>query len=210
MERTQKVTDIPIIFSASMVQALLAGRKTMTRRLAWRELNMKKKGRIAVGLGHSATPWQRVKAGDRLWVREAMAARISGEPEKPSKARHYAKYRADMKDDKSPYDSMDFHAYPHKWTPSIHMPRWASRLTLIVTATKIERLQKITSADAISEGCGVNFDHPNPEKTRETFPALRFRDLWMKLHGPESWDENPDVVALTFRVVKANIDAVPA
>ena len=45
--------------------------------------------------------------------------------------------------------------------------------------------------------------------TRETFPAERFRDLWNKLHGPESWDANPEVVAITFAVHKANIDSLP-
>ena len=94
------------------------------------------------------------------------------------------------------------------WRPSIHMPRWASRLTLIVTATKIERLQKIANADAIAEGCGVSLDHPTPERTREPFPVEAFKTLWMKLHGADAWDDNPEVVALTFTVHKANIDAV--
>ncbi|MDO8533518.1 MAG: hypothetical protein Q7S17_02090, partial [Xanthobacteraceae bacterium] len=67
----------------------------------------------------------------------------------------------------------------------------------------------ISNADAIAEGCGTNFDHPHPELTRETFPAERFRDLWVKLHSAESWDANPEVVALTFAVHKQNIDAMP-
>lgn len=195
------MTDIPIIFSGPMVQALLAGRKTMTRRLARRELNMKKKGPIAAGLGYAPTSWQRVRVGDRLWVRENM--KISKE------TLIFASDAADVP--KGSFAWQDWmYAYGEGGVPSIHMPRWASRLTLIVTATKIERVQDIANSDAIAEGCGVNFDHPNPEKTRETFPALRFRDLWMKLHGLESWDENLEVVALTFRVIKANIDAPEA
>src|ERR1700722_5468108 len=104
------MADYPIIFSAPMILALLAGEKTMTRRLAWRsETDIKKMAFICDGerpdpLAKLAkntsvqmagaywlrpSSWQRVQPDDRLWVREAMAARISDEPESPAKARHY-------------------------------------------------------------------------------------------------------------------------
>lgn len=185
--------DIPIIFSGPMVCALLEGRKTMTRRLATRGYVPRRFKGADVAALEVASPWQRVKAGDRLWVREVFMPRPMLERiAKPH-------YRADQ--DRSEWRGL--------WKPSIHMPRWASRLTLIVTATKIERLIRISNADAIAEGCGVNFDHPIPELTLEPFPAERFRDLWKKLHGTEAWDANPEVVALTFTVHKSNIDAMP-
>lgn len=181
------MTDFPIIFSAPMVRALLDGRKTMTRRMAWRwKVHLEKLPT------QEPTPWQNVKPGDRLWVRETALYWIRNSDNKRVKVAAYAAEGYQLETGE-------------RWTPSIHMPRWASRLTLHVTATKIERLQSISSADAIAEGCGVMLDHPNPSSTHEPFPALAFRDLWRRLHGPASWDANPDVVAITFKVEQANI-----
>jgi len=108
--------------------------------------------------------------------------------------------------------------------PSLHMPRWASRLTLIVTATKIERLQDISEEDAIAEGIseihtqntfgvpkrmyGVQVDGGYAfycSSARESFMSL-----WCDLHGPDARNKNPEVVAISFRVIKANIDAPEA
>src|SRR5262249_23521302 len=89
-----------------------------------------------------------------------------------------------------------------KWRPSIHMPRAASRLTLTVTATKIERLQAISSEDAEAQGgrCAMS-----------AWTSVRhFQDLWERLHGADSWRANPEVVALTFTVARENIDRMAA
>lgn len=164
-----------------MVRALLDGRKTMTRRIP--------------------TPqWLKVVPGDRLYVRERCVT-ITGPQYRG------VRYIADGADDGDlNATSSENGQWDAKSRPSIHMPRWASRLTLVVTATKIEKLQKICNADAIAEGCGVSLDHPTPEKTREPFPVEAFRRLWSSLHGPASWDANPEVVALTFTVHAVNID----
>jgi hypothetical protein len=99
------------------------------------------------------------------------------------------------------------------------MPRWASRLTLIVTGVKIERVQDISEEDAKAEGAlwhdGHGVGHSgwrhNPNDG-VVFPTCRgaFRRLWVCINGTEAWDENPYVVALTFRTIKANIDAPEA
>ena len=150
------MTDRPIIFSPTMVRALLAGRKTQTRRLA-------------------TSPLARCVPGDRLWVREGYAQHAAG-----------FDYRADFAGFSQPA------AGP--WRPSIHMPRWASRLTLHVEAVRVERLQDIREADAVAEGMN--------------WPVWRlFQSVWNSLHGPDAWNENPHVVVLTFRVERANIDA---
>lgn len=206
------MSDTPIIFSAPMIRALLDGRKTMTRRLAWTE---KQTNPHVVSRGwemgpdctlRRPSPWQRVKPGDRLWSRETAQLRSVG----PSKGEIGLSFAADGGMGSVYWFVAEKHPFAAtRWTPPIHMPRWASRLTLIVTATKIERLQKISNADAVAEGCGVNFDHPHPERTREVFPAERFRDLWIKLHGADSWDANPEVVAMSFSVHQTNIDAMP-
>jgi len=84
--------------------------------------------------------------------------------------------------------------------PSIHMPRWASRLTQIVTDVRVERLQDISEADAVAEGlAGQNLDGMDPRGW--------YRDLWESINGAGSWDANPWVAAYTFTVERRNIDA---
>lgn len=176
--------DRPVIFSAPMIRALLDGRKTMTRRLAWR---MDCGNRVQ----WAPSPWQRVQPGDRLWVREVWKPVHSGDPSRG------ARYQADVDRDQT------------IWRTPIHMPRWASRLTLTVTATKIERLQDISEKDALAEG--IHWDplagmyNCSGEWRSNIVPG--FRALWESLHGAGAWDRNPDVVALTFTVEKRNIDA---
>jgi uncharacterized protein YlaI len=223
--------DIPIIFSGPMVRALLDGRKTMTRRLAWRP--------VKVGMGYDpktdtawktkerkASPWQKVKPGDRLWVRETWQTGASDDGPR-------IVYRADNDygDLNRFWDGPNEGAGPSfnydrcpgatwstwlpdlragregSWRTPIHMPRWASRLTLVVTATKIEKLQAISLADVKAEGIET-WEAENRDKAC-FHPGASFRALWCDLHGKESWDANPEVVALTFTVHKANIDTLP-
>ena len=103
------------------------------------------------------------------------------------------------------------------------MPRWASRLTLIVTAVKVERLQQMTEWDAACEGIvdiprslhkhgrmdGYGIFGTAPEDASKT-RVHAFEKLWRSLHGPDSWKANPEVVCLTFTVHKKNIDAMKA
>lgn len=182
--------DIPIIFSAPMVLALLAGRKTQTRRLAWRTLRS--------GLGaQGPSPWQKVQPDDRLWVRETIATTGAG----PVR-----------------YAATDVINDMRKKTPAIHMPRWASRLTLAVTAVKVEPLQTISKEDAIAEGIAqpdlstywtaAHLESEHDKYGLWSTPTLAYEHLWRALHGADSWNANPEVVALTFEVHKGNIDAL--
>ena len=106
---------------------------------------------------------------------------------------------------------------PAKWRTSIHMPRWASRLTLIVSDVRVEPLQAISGEDARAEGVtsrgpdtAVYRDNAetNPEARRrfDAFCVREFSELWNSLHGPDAWAENPTVVALRFTVEQRNID----
>ena len=197
------MTNIPIIFSGAMIRALLREAaesgtgKTMTRRLAWT-------GKLAAdGEGFRRSPWQKVKAGDRLWVRENFSYQeIDGDRIEEFGGVHYW---------------ADGNPTFGNWTrpkPSIHCPRVASRLTLTVTSTKIERLQDITEADARAEGIEFRencFGTWNGDGTMRCGGADNareaFRCLWINLHGTGSWDKNPWVTCLTFKVSLANIDA---
>ena len=193
---TRDPKDIPIIFSGPMVRAIDDDLKTKTRRIAYQARRgfEGRKNPLIDGT------WTRIQPGDRLWVRENAKLRSIG----PAPGEVSIMYQADA--DQMSADIVDRFIKPEQknplkltgWTPSIHLPRWASRLTLIVTATKREPLQAISIADAIAEGIPA------------TAPIGAFADLWRKLHGPKSWDENPEVVAISFRTIKANIDSEEA
>ena len=193
------MTDRPIIFSAPMVRALLAGTKTQTRRAAWRSCRPRSE---LYGVNERMpTVWQRVRPGDRLWVREAVA---------------YRPNRVDGLPDEYwyPADHEDFDRSTAEVVRSpIHMPRWASRLTLTVTAARIERLRDISEDDARAEGLTCE---NISDKARQRFDRMKpwpefyrplFALLWDSIHTPGAWEANPEVVALTFTVERRNIDA---
>lgn len=206
------MTDKPIIFSAAMVRALLDGRKTQTRRLL-------KPSRAAKSAGYEHLRFDvldgmlwwwdgehdRVGAsqaypyaiGDRLYVRETFCPRL-GYPAPIAKPH----YRAD--NNRPEWRGL--------WKPSIHMPRWASRLTLTVTDVRAQRLQDISEADAVAEGAEpCKREWAGVEEfglSSDPFAHRRgFQNLWNSLHGADAWDANPWVVALTFKVQRGNIDA---
>lgn len=100
-----------------------------------------------------------------------------------------------------------------------HMPRWASRITLLVTDVRVQRLQDISEEDAIAEGCRPFFDETDPEivhgpngTPHEMIPLKgptdHFRNLWNNINGPGSWEANPWVAAYTFTPVFQNIDQI--
>lgn len=220
------MADHPIIFSALMVRALLDGRKTMTRRLAQSsKSNIDAATGLATGGVIKASPWTKVKVGDRLWVRETWQGGNSHDGPQLSYRATPDYFAIDAWDgpDEGAGPSFNYHRCPGTdfsrwlsdilandgpWRSPIHMPRWASRLTLIVTAAKIERLQDISLQDVRAEGVEVRefalFGSDGP--ARQRIGAAHFGNLWSDLHGRESWHANPLVVALTFRVVSANID----
>lgn len=208
-----------------MVRALFEGRKTQTRRIVklptkgeyvrpdlggWAATTVGGGKSFVVRRGGAREPapefvaiWNqttgtclaaRYQAGDRLWVREAFAT--DGPVVRYVATDHIHELR--------------------KKKPSIHMPRWASRITLNVTATKIERLRKISEKDAIAEGCVEDWADGLPiwyvpgagMKRHGGFAIECFSLLWTSLHGTDSWVENPDVVALTFGVERKNIDQI--
>lgn len=187
------MTDRPVIMSGPMVLALLREArapgtgKTMTRRLAWTP------GRKGSPARPSA--WRDVSAGDRLWVRESLCQRqgeFLGIKQDVIEARYAA-------DEAEVLEEHGFNVLPW-WQnagslPSIFMPRWASRLTLIVTATRAERLRDISEADAIAEGVDGGF-----------YPSHAYAELWNSLHGPGAWDANPDVIVVSFAAHERNID----
>ena len=199
-------TDRPIIFSTPMVRALLEGRKTQTRLV----LKPQPEFRGGAGDWDDAEEWGwededggpisvldiRLPyiTGDRLWVREAI-----DKTSEPGDVFYRADYEAAHGDSGKGLG----------WRPSIHMPRWASRLTLTVTDVRVQRLHDISLGDCYAEGCTVGRAEANSGALPVgwTGPWHEYRAIWNSLHGPGAWDANPWVAALTFTVEKRNIDS---
>lgn len=150
-------------------------------------------------------PWQ---VDDRLWVRESWRTLQKVDCLKP---RDLADDRSKVTHEADPQNRNPLWAFG-KLRPSLFMPRWASRLTLLVTDVRVERLQEISEGDAIDEGA-LTVDLPTHGAPTERGqpplgqpPSQRFRHLWNSINGPEAWAANPWVVAVTFTVHARNID----
>ncbi|WP_459434809.1 hypothetical protein [Roseovarius sp.] len=184
------MTDRPIIFSAPMVRALLEGRKTQTRRvLKPAKYSFQNNIRLPDG-ANAGEVALKFALGDRLWVRETVARQETDQG---------VGFQTYASDDSEVWPLTKWY-HQRKTIPSIHMPRWASRLTLTVTDVRVQRLQEIDRGDAMEEGC------PHPNMASGPDPRDWFCDLWNSLHGSDAWDANPWVVALTFTVHHCNID----
>ena len=193
----------PILFSAPMVLALLAGTKTQTRRVAKVENTLGIDSILAPRRagGHAATyllPDQAAEAaaccpygqpGDRLWVREShwwFKDECDHETGyyPPALTADDVEYRADGESTR------------HGWRPSIHMPRWASRILLEITSVRVERLQDISDPDALAEGCSHN-DMLHGDRLASVYARL-----WEKINGPGSWAKSPYVWVVEFKRVQ--------
>jgi len=203
----------PILFSAPMVRALLAGTKTQTRRLVKSPAkNMQAAGMEVIKYRPPGDPWYKDcvwsmrgkngvwgdythadflalcpygAPGDRLWVKETWRVSPSSVEEARRDSVHY---RADIDEPEA----------PGQWRPSIHMSRRASRITLEITEVRIQWLHQISEDDARAEGCVA-------DDIRAGVPSFsarqNFERLWASINGSESWDANPWVWALTFKRV---------
>lgn len=217
------MADKPIIFSAPMIRALLDGRKTQTRRLMPHQETLKVAySPIVSGIrifnyaGEEEISRPPYAPGDRLWVREAFIGPNAYEVnEYPPRdwGNKPIWFPAD-----GPVPDKFAGQFWHRARPSIHMPRWASRLTLTVSDVRVQRLQEISEADAWAEGCkpGELNDRGEPFPAEEPHPKCGwigwdyardwYADLWDSLHGPDAWDANPWVAAYSFAVQHGNID----
>lgn len=185
----------PILFSGAMVKAILDGRKTMTRRVA---------KRLLLGLPQAEMNAQCPygQPGDRLWVREMWAHNDGWYDDTDAVAwknwhgERNGRQCATWVDYRATYQQVkDGCERDWPWRPSIHMPRWASRITLEVTGVRVERLREITEADARAEGA--------PAECPDGNTVDWFRGLWAGINGERGygWDVNPWVWVVEFRRV---------
>lgn len=221
----------PILFSAPMVRAILSGTKTQTRRilkLKWGfDLEERDDGTLWPWAEHPDCdddvwmPCPQGEIGDQLWVREAFRFPASLDHLSPSVCGDKAldagyrtpwaptQFEADgsRTGEWRGFDTPPEKTRPGKLRPGIHMPHWASRITLDIKAVRVERLQDISHADAAAEGCDPWVDLAGvPGVTvGDRFDDFRraYQHLWNQIHGPDSWAANPWVWVVEFERAQA-------
>lgn len=213
----------PILFSGEMVRSILDGRKTQTRRVVkhkyhhlWQGgyyptgqvlTNLESQPGAFMEFRHAAqdapgyqgspasflVPCPYGKPGDRLWVREGFSGPYYQSKCPPSGWSDCDAiwYWADGSPDRGDWT---------KPKPSIHMPRWASRITLEIVSVRVERLQDISESDALAEGGDYRKLPSNgldPAKARTWY-----RGMWETINGPGSWSANPWVWVIEFKLAE--------
>lgn len=207
------IRERPILFSGPMVTAIRAGRKTMTRRVVKPQPPASHERHCwfhAPVYGWTSEPepaadWFKARCpygvpGDRLWVRETFYVDDYRYPDPsvpPAEFLAAIEYRAS-------HDCANWEAgcpcSDGVWRPSIHMPRWASRITLEITEVRVERLQEITPVDARAEGV----ECPDDQREHNYWGGhlIAFHSLWDSINGERpgcAWKANPWVWVVTFR-----------
>jgi len=200
------MTDRPILFSAEMVRAILDGKKTQTRRKMsvqpwpdalvtvehYHPTVIDRHGDMQPGKEIFGAHWDDGECGlrcrygatgDQLWVRETWAGHAPG-----------IDYAADF--------AVICPPQAGPWRPSIHMPRWASRITLRITDIRVERLQDISEDDARAEGCPYPAERAGRFVDRDETAKTWFKSLWNSINGRGAWEENPWVWVVAFERVK--------
>ncbi len=202
------------------MRAILDGRKTQTRRImkpqpipddyfcpyngprgghVWPSKNHKYGLHVEGMLQNGEGDWEGLasdachfgEVGDRIWVRETWAEAGAGAPELLLYRANYPTHVPSHYENVTPAEEI-------RWTPSIHMPRWASRILLEITDVRVERLNSISEEDAKAEGaptecCVIGDKH-----------FLGFRSLWKNIYGDDSWQANPWVWVIEFKRIEGD------
>lgn len=228
----------PILFNGPMVRALLDGSKTQTRRVVkgaeqWPANTVRAtlpglRGTVMAVDSNRWTYGPEIKCpygqpGDRLWVRETWQGPLLDDVddyrEDPDKFKNpqFCEYAADG-GSAPEFMNMDDELVC-RWKPSIHMPRWASRITLEIISVRVERLQDITAADCKAEGIKsqgsdrigrswLNYSSSHhggswyPEGGDQA-PKLSYHSLWESVNGADSWNANPWVWVVEFKRIES-------
>lgn len=177
------VKEKPIIFSSEMVRAILENRKSQTRRIIKPQPAF-----MPQVLKYLYSP------GDKLWVREKFAYEVNVCGQETGNI-----FYSEQENGKLPEG--------HKWRPSIHMPEWASRITLKVVDVRIERLQDISEEDAQAEGvlpAELNKEHDCLCISRGRKHTCAFISLWDSLYAKRGygWEKNIFVWVVKFEWCK--------
>jgi hypothetical protein len=205
----------PILFSGTMVKAILEGRKMQTRRvitpqpvamsfggIAWRNM--------AYGTEANGQPWLREivkrcpygQSGDHLWVRETWQA------QNLDRQWWHEVRREERSSMNWAWTNPVERAYlptPPRWLPAIHMPRMACRITLEIVSVRVERVQDISGEDCVAEGIDALYE-PDTNASADHYNRQTFAKLWDTINAKRGygWDVNPWVWAIEFKQVTAS------
>ncbi|WP_316419343.1 hypothetical protein [Klebsiella pneumoniae] len=208
-----------MIFNGEMVRAILDGRKTQTRRIIKdctvgrdqisKFIQIEKK---FIGCYPEDVP-ELIREccpygvpGDRIWVREAF--RVHSRATDVATLVYKASERNSWTEQthRVPVAVCNKPATPEKWTPSLHMPRWASRILLEITDVRVEQLNAISQEDAQAEGMELTGWRPTysaPDSGGEVMtPYDNFAELWSSIYGADSWRANPWVWVIEFKRIE--------
>lgn len=201
------MNEYPILFSGPMIRALLEGRKTQTRRVVKPQPSELPNGNFAWRQSKHGESFENFPIdallpyspygieGDRLWIREAWAVEPRLESYSPFMLEHHPVwYAAD--DLWVIWNGKREESVPGRTRPSIHMPRWASRITLEIVSVRVERVRAISESDCIAEGT----EYAVAEG--ENMPAkVAFEMLWNSINEKRGfgWEKNPWVWVIEFR-----------
>jgi len=221
-DRAKHMKTTPMLFSADLVNALIDGSKTQTRRPISNQNLVGKCGEVNIWAITKAM-WERIskerpvswgirrlcpfgQPGDLIWVRETTEA-----DDDTSDCVTLSRYCADKGRVLSVCSRRKYSGpviahwdYSRPTRPSIHMPRWASRLTLKITDVRVERIKDISADDIRAEGIKPRF--PITDQFTSGILTGQFMDLWESAYGDKSWHSNPWVWCLNFQVIHENID----
>ena len=200
-----EVKERPILFKGEMVRAILEGRKTQTRRIMKPQPSLISKLLRIQGACPCGEP------GDQLWVRETFGISHRGDPTPAGKPYDPTILFRATDSEPEGYEA-EVQAEKFRWRPSIHMPRWASRIQLEITDVRVERVQDISEEDSIAEGIEKMSEtgrwyrgyeiHPI-KGTPKVYGTARdaFRTLWNSINEKRgySWEANPWVWVVEFR-----------
>jgi hypothetical protein len=190
-----KTKERPILFKGEMVRAILDGQKTQTRRIAKEFDGFQNMDKLLARFpNQEGCPYG--KPGDRLWVRETWAVSNIYDKLAPSAICKDLPKGPNHAPTKVLYPSTDRISEGIKLRQSIFMPRWASRILLEVTDIRVERLNAISDADALAEGCSSD------SMLSGDCLASVYARLWESINGEGSWEANPWVWVIGFRRVQ--------
>ncbi|EMB2236137.1 morphogenetic protein [Klebsiella pneumoniae] len=205
------MTERGMIFNGEMVRALLDGRKTQTRRPVKFPVHDKNLGCELAGneLAGELSAGNYLnsafgKPGDRIWVRETWADAGASAPDLKLYRANYPEHVPSIYENVPPAEEI-------RWTPSIHMPRWASRILLEITDVRVERLNAISEEDAEAEGIDMEALYDSQDcydciadhnMTGRPTVTGAFKYLWESIYGEEGWKSNPWVWVIEFKRVE--------
>jgi hypothetical protein len=183
----------PILFNGEMVKAIIQGQKTQTRRV------------MKLRPGHGPVPLLPCpygQPGDQLWVRETHQFVFHDEGKLDGAEYNLHSEYGDTFDIRYLSDPNVEWDWDGGWRPSIHMPKWASRITLEITDIRVERLQEISEEGAKNEGTETWAKATLTEGEQWENQRMNFAMLWESIHGEGTWGQNPWVWVVEFRRIK--------